>query len=104
MPYARLVQIGRVCLINYGPDAGKLAVIVDIVDENRAVVAGPADSSLHRQAISFKRLSLTEIKIDLLRGARTKQLTAAYKAADVDGKWNSSAWAKKLAAKELRAK
>lgn len=30
---------GRIVLINYGPDAGKLATIVDVVDGNR--VCGP---------------------------------------------------------------
>jgi hypothetical protein len=33
--YSRFVQLGRVVLINYGPDAGKLATIIDIVDQNR---------------------------------------------------------------------
>ncbi|KAJ3340211.1 hypothetical protein HDU93_007301 [Gonapodya sp. JEL0774] len=33
--FQRLVEVGRVVLLNYGPDAGKLAVIVDIIDHNR---------------------------------------------------------------------
>ena len=33
--YKRLVEIGRVALINSGPDEGKLCVIVDVVDQNR---------------------------------------------------------------------
>jgi len=35
-----LVEVGRVCCINYGPDAGKICVIVDIVDQARALVDG----------------------------------------------------------------
>lgn len=31
----RFVEIGRVAYISYGPDAGKLAVIVDVIDQNR---------------------------------------------------------------------
>jgi ribosomal protein L14E/L6E/L27E len=33
--YKRFAEIGRVVLINYGPDAGKLATIVDIVDHTQ---------------------------------------------------------------------
>jgi large subunit ribosomal protein L14e len=35
MPFSRHVEIGRVCLINYGADYGKLVTIVDVVDPNR---------------------------------------------------------------------
>jgi hypothetical protein len=45
MPFARLAEIGRVALINYGPEYGKLVVISDIVDQNR-VTAGVRPSRL----------------------------------------------------------
>jgi hypothetical protein len=35
MPFKRTVEVGRVVLCNYGPDAGKIFVIVDILDSNR---------------------------------------------------------------------
>ena len=35
MPFSRLAEIGRVVLVNYGPETGKLLVITDIVDQNR---------------------------------------------------------------------
>ena len=35
MPFKRYVEIGRVALINYGEEAGKLVTIVDVVDQNR---------------------------------------------------------------------
>jgi|TARA_B110000090_G_C13286495_1_gene410201 large subunit ribosomal protein L14e len=35
MGFSRFVEVGRVVLINYGPDAGKIATIVDIVDAKR---------------------------------------------------------------------
>ncbi len=44
MPFQRYVEIGRVALINYGEDYGKLVVIVDVVDKNR--VRRPQTSSL----------------------------------------------------------
>lgn len=35
MPFSRLAEIGRVAIVNYGPETGKLVVISDIVDQNR---------------------------------------------------------------------
>ena len=34
-PFKRYVEIGRVALVNYGKDYGKLVVIVDVIDQNR---------------------------------------------------------------------
>eukprot|EP00981_Chlorochromonas_danica_P011306 scaffold3867_cov150-Ochromonas_danica.AAC.8 len=34
-PFTRFVEVGRVVLINYGPDAGKIATVVDVVDGKR---------------------------------------------------------------------
>lgn len=36
--FTRFVEIGRVALINYGPHEGKLAVIIDVVDNNKVCV------------------------------------------------------------------
>lgn len=35
MPFKRYVEIGRVALVNFGEDYGKLVVITDVVDQNR---------------------------------------------------------------------
>ncbi len=35
MPFSREVCIGRVALISYGEESGKLVVITDVVDQNR---------------------------------------------------------------------
>lgn len=34
-PFKRYVEIGRVALVNYGKDYGRLVVIVDVIDQNR---------------------------------------------------------------------
>lgn len=33
--FTRFVEIGRVVLVNYGPDYGKLATVIDVVDGNK---------------------------------------------------------------------
>ncbi|GFZ17686.1 ribosomal protein L14 [Actinidia rufa] len=39
MPFKRYVEIGRVALVNYGKDYGRLVVIVDVIDQNRIRVS-----------------------------------------------------------------
>merc|ERR1711964_895869 len=47
--------------------------------------------------IGYKRLSLTDIKIDIGRVAN------AWTEADVEGQWAGSTWGKKLAARKAKA-
>jgi ribosomal protein L14E/L6E/L27E len=46
--YRRFAEIGRVVLINYGPEAGKLATIVDIIDHTQVRCLKPARLLLDR--------------------------------------------------------
>lgn len=115
--YERFAEIGRVVLISYGPDAGKLATIVDIVDQNLALVDGPANlTGVRRQVINFKWLSLTDLKasgrktvegrsvrIVLPRNARQKTLTKVWEELGLMDKWNSSSWGKKVAGRVAKA-
>ncbi|RZC93100.1 hypothetical protein C5167_041880 [Papaver somniferum] len=100
MPFKRYVEIGRVALVNYGEDYGKLVVIVDVIDQNRALVDAP---DMVRSQMNFKRLSLTDIKIDIGRVPNKKALLAAMEAADVKKKWESSSWGRKLIVQKKRA-
>ena len=38
MPFKRYVEIGRVAMVNYGEEYGKLLVISDILDQNRCAL------------------------------------------------------------------
>ena len=57
-----LLTLGRVVYINFGPLAGKIAVVVDIVNGSRVIIDGPT-LSVERQMISNKRLTLTRFRI-----------------------------------------
>ncbi|KAJ6797607.1 putative 60S ribosomal protein L14 [Iris pallida] len=101
MPFKRYVEIGRVALVNYGKDYGRLVVIVDVVDQNRALVDAP---DMVRGHVNFKKLSLlTDIKIDIPRTPKKKSLIAATEAADVKNKWENSSWGRKLIVQKRRA-
>ncbi|XP_054799226.1 probable 60S ribosomal protein L14 [Prosopis cineraria] len=100
MPFKRYVEIGRVALINYGKDYVKLVVIVDVIDQNRALVDAP---DVVRSQMNFKRLSLTDIKIDIKRVPKKRDLLQAMEAADVKKKWENSSWGRKLIVQKRRA-
>ncbi|KAH9763562.1 Ribosomal L14e domain-containing protein [Citrus sinensis] len=97
---ALYVEIGRVALVNYGKDYGKLVVIVDVLDQNRALINAP---DMVRSQMNFKRLSLIDIKIDINRVPRKKSLIEAMEKADVKNKWENSSWGKKLIVQKRRA-
>ncbi|KAF7154545.1 hypothetical protein RHSIM_Rhsim01G0261900 [Rhododendron simsii] len=100
MPFKRYVEVGRVALVNYGKDYGNLVVIVDVIDQNRALVDSP---DMVRTQMNFKRLSLTDITIDIKRVPKKKTLIAAMEAADVKNKWENSSWGRKLIVQKRRA-
>ena len=104
-PFTRFVEVGRVALINYGPDAGKLATILEIIDGKRVLIDGPQSiTGVHRQPILLKRLSLTDLVVDKLpRNATQKNLVKGWTAQGVKAKWDATAWAKKLDNKKKRA-
>ena len=60
-------------MINYGKNLHKLAVIVDILDDNRVLLDGPT-TGVAREVYPLKRVYLTAIVVTILRGARTTTL------------------------------
>merc|ERR1712170_250342 len=92
MSFNKYVELGRVCRVQAGEDAGRLVVIVDVVDANRALVDAPKDFA--RRPVSFKHLALTNIKVDMPRGARKKTIGKTFAEAG---------WAQKIARRQRRA-
>eukprot|EP00429_Kryptoperidinium_foliaceum_P084691 CAMPEP_0176215668 /NCGR_PEP_ID=MMETSP0121_2-20121125/16798_1 /TAXON_ID=160619 /ORGANISM="Kryptoperidinium foliaceum, Strain CCMP 1326" /LENGTH=133 /DNA_ID=CAMNT_0017554779 /DNA_START=91 /DNA_END=492 /DNA_ORIENTATION=- len=102
--FTRFVEPGRLALITYGPYEGKMCTIIDIVSQKRVVVDGPEGvTGVRRHMMPVRRLSLTDLRIKIGRGAREKTLKAALEKDETMKKWSETAWAKKLAAKVRRA-
>ena len=83
MPFTRFVEVGRVVMVNYGPSAGKLATIVDVVDSNKCLVDGPT-TGVPRQVITYRRIALTDLKCGVGRGAKAAALKKAWKADGIE--------------------
>jgi large subunit ribosomal protein L14e len=102
MAHARFVEIGRVGYVNYGPEQGKLCVIVDVVDAKRALVDGPTTGVL-RQQLPFTRLSLTEFVIPLKRNQKSSNVAKILDEHEIVKKWNNSVAGKHVASRLRRA-
>ena len=102
MGFKKFVEIGRVAVVNYGPLAGKVAVIVDILNTTRVLIHGPKEG-VRRQEISLKRLTLTDFKLDIKRGIHEDNLVKAIEEYKLDDKFKESNYAKKVEKRKLRA-
>ncbi|KIJ90979.1 hypothetical protein K443DRAFT_115788, partial [Laccaria amethystina LaAM-08-1] len=62
-----------VVLLKSGPFSGKIAVIAEIIDHNRAIIDGPT-KGVSRQSYRYKHLALTPLKLSgLPQGDGTKR-------------------------------
>ena len=89
-------------VINYGPYAGKIAVIVDILNTTRVLVHGPKEG-VRRQEISLRRITLTDFKLDIKRGIHKEALEKAITEYKLDEKFKQSVYAKKIERRLKRA-
>lgn len=98
-----LFEVGRVCIVNYGEDAGKLCVILDFVDSTRALVDGPKSiTGVARGTIPFRRLSCTSLYMKILKSSRTRKVEEAFKKNNIAAKFAKLPWGRKLARNKLR--
>merc|ERR1711872_424007 len=100
--YKHFVEVGRVAFIAHGKDAGKLCVILDVVDQSRVLVDGPCSGVL-RQAVDLKRLHLTKFKLKLIHTSGTKAVRKQWEKDEITKKWQETNWAKKIQIKQKRA-
>mmetsp|Transcript_25455 Transcript_25455/g.55684 ORF Transcript_25455/g.55684 Transcript_25455/m.55684 type:complete len:132 (+) Transcript_25455:82-477(+) len=100
MVYTKFVEIGRVAVVNYGPKEGSIGAIINVIDNNTVLMEGPA---FKRQVVNLKRVSLTDIVLDISLQATTKNINKAWKASDVDSKYAESAEGKTAAIRAKRA-
>ena len=103
MVFTRFVEIGRVVFVNYGPEEGKLAVIVDVVDINTALIDGPS-TGVEKQVMPFKRISLTEYVLKIKRNAKSANIAKVFDSEGIQAKWEASEFGKKNVNRLRRAK
>ena len=102
MVFQRFVEVGRVIIVNYGPLFGKLAVIVDILTTTKVLVQG-VKGGIRRQELSLRRVTLTDYKIDIKRGAKQDEVYKALDDYKLEEKFKKSTYAKKFEQRQKRA-
>ena len=95
MVFKRFVEVGRVIVVNYGPLTGKLAVIVDILTTTKVIIQG-LKGGVRRQELSLRRVTLTDYKLDIKRGAKREEVFKAIEDFKLEEKLKKSSFAKKL--------
>jgi large subunit ribosomal protein L14e len=66
----------------------------------QVLVDGP---QIKRQPINFKRVALTNFSVEIPRSCRHGVVMKAFEKAEIESKWDQTAWAKKLRARKARA-
>jgi len=102
MPFKKFVEIGRVAVLNDGPNAGKIAAIVNVIDQNRVLIDGPT-SGVMRQEYPIKQMQLTPITVKFPFNAPTRIVRKELESNKVNEQWESSNWKKRMDVKAKRA-
>lgn len=96
-----LVNLGRVVYVNYGPEVGKLGVIVDIVNGKKVVISGVG---LPKQMISNKRITLTKFRLpEVSVGVSQRTLLEKITAFKLQERFSSCGLGKRIQKQTVRA-
>lgn len=101
MPFKRYVQRGRLALLGFGPDKGKLALITDLLDQNTVQIDNPVQN-VKRQVVSLKWLVLTDFVVPVEKVPNSKEAEELIKSNGFVDKFYASAWGKKVQAFQKR--
>ena len=103
MVFQKFVEVGRAVLINYGPFAGKIAVIVEIINTSSVLIEGPL-TGVRRMEMSLRRLSMTDFVLDIARSLKSSSLKKAIEDFGLAKKYAATSYGKKLQRAATRSK
>ena len=74
--------MGRIVVKVLGREAGRKAVIVDVVDENFVLITGPKSiSGVKRRRVNIRHIEPTEKRVEIPKGASDEEVVRALEAA-----------------------
>ncbi|MFP3212954.1 MAG: 50S ribosomal protein L14e [Thermoproteus sp.] len=78
----KVIEIGRIVVKVLGREAGRKAVVVDIVDDNYVVITGPKSlTGVKRRRVNVNHIEPTDKRLDIKRGAGDEEVLKAVEAA-----------------------
>ncbi|MCQ4343703.1 MAG: 50S ribosomal protein L14e [Sulfolobales archaeon] len=76
-----VIEVGRIVVKTRGREAGRKAVVVDIVDNNFVIITGPKSvTGVKRRKVNINHIEPTDKKIDIPKGADDKTVEDKLKA------------------------
>lgn len=94
-----MIEIGRICLKLAGRDAGRKAVIVDILDDNYVLI----DGNVRRRKCNILHLEPTSEKIDIKKNASHEDVKKEFSKLKIDV-WETKPKEKKERPRKQRKK
>ena len=79
-----VIQIGRIIVKTNGREAGKKGVIIDVINPNYVLVAGPKPlTGVRRRKCNIRHIEPTDKVLSLKRDASDEDVLAAVEEADL---------------------
>ncbi len=76
------IEVGRVCIKQFGRETGKKCVIIDVMDKSFVLVTGPKKvTGVRRRRTNINHIEPTQVKLELTRGASDEEITSVLEAA-----------------------
>ncbi|KAI4835706.1 60S ribosomal protein L14 [Plasmodium brasilianum] len=100
--FKRFVEPGRLCLVEYGPYAGKLCFVIDIVTLTRVIVDGGFVTGVPRMIMPLKRLKLLKERIKIKKNCKSGYLRKTINSTKILESFKESNLGKKIIVKKKR--
>jgi len=72
------IEVGRICVKQFGREQGKKCVIIDLMDKSFILVTGPKKlSGVKRRRTNLNHVAPLEDKIEINKGASDEEVTQA---------------------------
>ncbi len=79
-----VIEVGRVCRKIAGREAGRVCVVVKVIDDNFVEITGPKElTGVRRRRVNVKHLVPLPIKLDIPEGASDEEVLGALKETDL---------------------
>ncbi len=76
------IGLGRIVVKTKGREAGRKAVVIDLIDNNYVEITGPIDvSGVKRRRVNIKHIEPTDQVISIEKGASDEKVKGALKSA-----------------------
>jgi large subunit ribosomal protein L14e len=75
------IEIGRICVKQFGREQGKKCVIIDLMDKSFILITGPKKlSGVKRRRVNLNHVTPLEDKIEINKGASDEEVTQVLEA------------------------